>query len=56
MIFSNLESLDELQSLVIRSFSNIKNKKLPKFDYPSDPYGELKRKVSGSNFVFSSFN
>jgi insulysin len=41
-----LESLDELQSLVIKSFRDVKNKNLEKLKYPSDPYGEHKRKVN----------
>ncbi|CAF4061880.1 unnamed protein product, partial [Rotaria sordida] len=38
-------SLDELQSFVIKSFKEVQNKKLKKSKYPSDPYGESKRKT-----------
>jgi secreted Zn-dependent insulinase-like peptidase len=41
-----LETLDELQSIVIKSFKDVPNKKLKKPKYLSDPYGENKRKVS----------
>jgi len=41
----SLETLDELQSIVIKSFKDVPNKKLKKPKYPSDPYGEIKRKV-----------
>ncbi|CAF3688299.1 unnamed protein product [Rotaria sp. Silwood1] len=39
------QSLDELQSLVIKSFKEVQNKKLKKPKYPSDPYDESKRKT-----------
>ncbi|CAF0834979.1 unnamed protein product [Rotaria sordida] len=39
------QSLDELQSLVIKSFKEVQNKKLEKPKYFSDPYGESKRKT-----------
>ncbi|CAF0866965.1 unnamed protein product [Rotaria sordida] len=39
------QSLDELQSLVIKSFKEVQNKNLEKPKYPSDPYGESKRKT-----------
>ncbi|CAF0765571.1 unnamed protein product [Adineta steineri] len=34
------QSLDELQSLVMKSFNDVPNKKLKPAKYPSDPYGE----------------
>ncbi|CAF0723441.1 unnamed protein product [Adineta steineri] len=39
------QSLDELQSLVMKSFNDIPNKKLKQVKYPADPYGETKRKT-----------
>lgn len=39
------QSLDELQSLVIKSFCDVKNKNLKKVHYPADPYGEKKRQT-----------
>lgn len=39
------QSLDELQSLVIKSFRDVTNKKLPIVQYPPDPYSETKRKT-----------
>ncbi|CAF4452269.1 unnamed protein product [Rotaria sp. Silwood2] len=39
------QSLDELQSFVIKSFKEVQNKKLKKPRYPSDPYDESKRKT-----------
>ncbi|UJR37824.1 hypothetical protein I4U23_030514 [Adineta vaga] len=39
------QSLDELQSLVIKSFKDVPNKKLEKPKYAADPYGETKRKT-----------
>ncbi|CAF4192863.1 unnamed protein product [Rotaria sordida] len=39
------QSLDELQSLVVKSFKEVQNKELKKPKYPSDPYGESKRKT-----------
>ncbi|CAF1172849.1 unnamed protein product [Adineta steineri] len=39
------QSLDELQSLVMKSFNDVPNKKLKPAKYPSDPYGESKRKT-----------
>ena len=41
-----LESLDELQALVVKSFKDVPNKNLPKLKYPPDPFGEISRKVS----------
>ncbi|CAF4281384.1 unnamed protein product, partial [Adineta steineri] len=38
------QSLDELQSLVMKSFNDVPNKKLKQVKYPADPYGESKRK------------
>jgi len=43
-ILSN-QSLDELQTLVIKSFKDVPNKKLAETKYPADPYGEAKRKT-----------
>jgi secreted Zn-dependent insulinase-like peptidase len=40
-----LETLDELQSLVLQSFKDIPNKKLDEAKYTSDPYGASQRKV-----------
>ena len=42
----SLESLDELQSLVLKSFQDVPNKKLNISKYSPDPYGETKRKVT----------
>ncbi|CAF1449332.1 unnamed protein product [Adineta steineri] len=39
------QSLDELQSLVMKSFNDVSNKKLKQVKYPSDPYSESKRKT-----------
>ncbi|CAF4013700.1 unnamed protein product [Adineta steineri] len=39
------QSLDELQSLVMKSFNDVPNKKLKQVKYPADPYGESKRKT-----------
>ncbi|CAF4248358.1 unnamed protein product, partial [Adineta steineri] len=39
------QSLDELESLVMKSFNDVPNKKLKQVKYPSDPYGESKRKT-----------
>ncbi|CAF0885381.1 unnamed protein product [Adineta steineri] len=39
------QSLDELQSLVMKSFNDVPNKKLEQVKYPADPYGESQRKT-----------
>ncbi|CAF2706664.1 unnamed protein product [Rotaria sp. Silwood2] len=39
------QSLDELQSLVIKSFKDVPNNKLQKPKYSPDPYGEKNRKT-----------
>ncbi|CAF0762387.1 unnamed protein product [Adineta steineri] len=39
------QSLDELQSFVMKSFNDIPNKKLERVKYPADPYGESTRKT-----------
>ncbi|CAF4233818.1 unnamed protein product, partial [Adineta steineri] len=41
----DVESLDELQSLVMKSFNDVPNKKLEQVKYPADPYGESQRKT-----------
>ncbi|CAF1145140.1 unnamed protein product [Adineta steineri] len=39
------QSLDELQSIVMKSFNDVPNKKLERVKYPADPYGESTRKT-----------
>ncbi|CAF1425013.1 unnamed protein product [Adineta steineri] len=39
------QSLDELQSLVMKSFNDVPNKNLKQVKYPADPYGESTRKT-----------
>ncbi|CAF2145915.1 unnamed protein product [Rotaria magnacalcarata] len=39
------QSLDELQSLVVKIFKDVPNKKLKKKQYACDPYGEINRKT-----------
>ncbi|CAF4060738.1 unnamed protein product, partial [Adineta steineri] len=42
-VLSN-QPLDELQSLVMKSFNDVPNKNLKQVKYPADPYGESTRK------------
>lgn len=50
-----VESLDELQSMVVRSFKDVRNKQLPAPKYPADPFGETRCKVTDSIlFLFRS--
>lgn len=39
------QTLDELQSLALKSFSQVQNKKLPKTVYPADPYSSQRKTI-----------
>lgn len=41
-----LETLDELQAMVLKSFTEVHNKNLPKVIYQADPYGQEKQVIS----------
>ncbi len=51
----SLEPLDELQSLVVKSFKDVPNNNLPSQKYPPDPYGEKNRKVTYQSFFIIRF-
>lgn len=50
-----VESLDDLQTMVVKSFKDVRNKQLIAQKYPADPFGETRCKVTDTIlFLFRS--